>query len=178
MFSLFVLLTDSADSPRRSSYEPEISPAAIKRIIADAMADNNVTKEDIPNEPAFTTPAKARGSKRYFETKGFAWLNCPGGDNRWPSAHCWCFIDLKKQTICYRDPQDCKKCESEVDPEFTEESVERMAEYAVRGFLIKTGELHAVFNPRVDDDDMGTQRGPHDEERCGRCRRLGTSCWK
>jgi hypothetical protein len=142
------------------------------------MAEKDITRGEIPSEHQFTTPGNAKNSKRYFETKGFAWFKCPSRDNCWPSAHAWCFIDLKKQTICHRDPQDCRKCECEVDPEFTEESIEKMAEYATKRYLIKTGELEAVFNPRIGDDDRETQGGPHDEERCGKCRRLGRSCWK
>ena len=159
-------------------YEPEASPGIVKRIIKAAMDKKGVYKEKIPQERAFTSPKDARGSKRYFEVKGFAWFRCPGRDNRWPSAHSWCFIDLKTQTICYRDTQDCRKCESEADPEFTEESLERMAEYAVKRYLIKTGELDSVFNPSIGDSDRETQGGPHDEDRCSRCRRLGGSCWK
>ena len=143
------------------------------------MAEKGVRTEHIPNERPFRSPEDAgRHSKRYFEVKGFAWYCCPTRDNRWPSAHSWCCLDLKKQAICDRDAQDCRKCESEVNPEFTEESLERMAEYAVKRYLIKTGELHAVFNPKLDDGDRETQGGPHDEERCGKCKRLGRSCWK
>ena len=74
--------------------------------------------------------------------------------------------------------QDCRKCESEVDPEFTEESLEDMSEYAVKRYRIKTGKLHAVFNPNISESDRWTKGEPHDEERCGRCKQLGRSCWK
>ena len=167
-----------ADSPRRSSYEPEVSPGAVKRIIKEAMDEKRVSKEEIPKERPFTTPGEStRGSKRYFEVKGFAWFSCIGRDNRWPSAHAWCCIDLKEQKICYRDPQNCRKCECEANPEFTEESIERMAEYAVKRYRIRTGDLEQVFNPSINEE-RETEGGPHDEERCGRCRRLGRSCWK
>ena len=166
------------DRPRRYSYEPEVSPDDVKRIIKAAMDKKGVTKEEIPKERPFTTPEEStRGSKRYFETKGFAWFSCPKKNNRWPSAHAWCCIDLKEQKICYRDPQDCRKCESKVDPEFTEESIKRMAEYAVKRYLIKTGNLEQVFNPSINTEGE-TEGGPHDEKRCGKCKRLGRSCWK
>ena len=163
---------------RRSSYKSEVSPGAVKRIIKAALDKKGVSREEIPKERPFLTPERStRGSKRYFEVKGFAWFSCTGRDNRWPSAHSWCCIDLKKQEICYRDQQGCKKCESNVDPEFPEDSIKRMAEYAVRQYLFRTGALKRVFNPKINEE-METESGPHDEERCGRCKRLGRSCWK
>ena len=141
------------------------------------MAKENVKEKDIPQEGPFTSPKHHSSSKRYFETKGFAWFSCPKKHHRWPSAQSWCFIDLKTQTICYRDRQKCKKCESESAPEFTEESIERMAAYVVKKFLIKMKRLHPVYSGSSTDTAQ-TQGGPHDEVRCGKCRRLGRSCWK
>lgn len=155
--------------------EREISHAAIQEIIERAMAEKGVTKQEIPIESPFTTPESARHSKRYFETKGFAWFSCPGNCHRWSSAHSWCFIDLKKQTICYRDAQNCRKCESVAEPEFTEESVERMTEYAVMRYLIKIGTLYAVSNPNMGKNV--TKGRLHDATLCEMCKRLGRSCW-
>jgi len=164
----------------RSSYEPEPSRAEIKSIILEVMGEENVTPSQVPNEGGFSMD-KADYSKRYFETKGFAWFCCPRKHNRWPSAHSWCYMDLKKQEICYRDQQKCRKdsCETEVQPGFTEESVEKMARYAVKQFLIRTGRRPRGRRvPRGDDGDMKTDGGPHDQSRCGKCQRLGRSCWQ
>ena len=136
------------------------------------MVENGVSKEDIPGERQFTSPRDTRGSKRYFDVKGFAWYTCPEDGKRWASSHSWGIIDLKKQELCYDYTQDCNQCESEVHPEFTEESIERMAQYAVRQYLIRTGEIDTVFKPHIDDID----KGPHDEERCGKCLALGYNC--
>ncbi len=166
-------------SPRKS-YEAEPSSAEIKRIILEVMTEEGVLPSQVPNESGFSM-ASSSYSKRYFETKGFAWFPCPRNHNRWASAHAWCFLDLKKQEICYRDKQNCKKggCETAVNPGFTEESVTRMANYAVTQFLIRTGRRARVRrNVGGDDGLVQTEGGPHDQARCGRCRRLGHSCWQ
>lgn len=141
------------------------------------MEENEVKLRDIPEEEPFNLPENARHSKRYIEVKGFAWFGCRKKHHRWPSSHSWCFIDLKKQRICYRYKQKCKKCESYTAPEFTEESIERMVKFVLKKYLIKMKKLPSVFTPRSADTDQ-TQGGPHDERRCGKCMRLGRSCWK
>ena len=166
----------TADTHRRPKYKREISAAAIMKIIQDAMAEKNVIGGGIPKERPFTSPTGAQRSKRYLEVKGFAWFSCPKKHHRWPSAQAWCYVDLKNQSICYRDAQKCKKCNSKAMPQFSEGSIERMAEFVVRKFLIKTKMLRPVFHPRSDDLEE-TQGGPHDEQRCGKCKRLGRSCW-
>lgn len=167
----------AADSPKKlSKYAPEISAAAIRQIIMDAMAEKNIKQKDIP-EGVFISPRKTQNSKRYLEVKGFAWFSCPKQHHRWPSAQSWCFVDLKKQSIRYRDRQKCKKCNSEAAPEFSADSIEKMAEFVVRKYLIKTGKLRPVYHPHSAEWEE-TQGGPHDEGRCGKCRRLGRSCWK
>ena len=176
-----------AKPPLKSIYKPEISPAAIRAIIRRIMEEHKVKEQDIPDEGVYIPPHSPKSSKIYFEVKGFAWFTCPKKHwnpklhcetiKRWPSAHSWCFIDLKTQTICYRDKQQCKKCNSEAQPgpEFMEEVIERMATFAVRGYLIRTGRLKV---PQRSTDTNETEGGPHDEERCGKCKRLGRSCWK
>ena len=165
--------------PPRNQYEKEPSAAEIKEIILAVMAEERVLSSQVPNEGGFSV-ASASYSKRYFETKGFAWFSCPKQHNRWPSAHSWCFLDLKRQEICYRDKQNCRKdsCETPVNPGFTEEAVKKMAQYAVKQFLIRTGRMTRTPREGRDDGGLGTEGGPHEEERCGRCRRLGRSCWK
>ena len=164
-------------APHRSSYEPEPSASDIQSIILKVMTAEGVYPSQIPNEMGFSV-ACASNSKRYFETKGFAWFCCPKNHNRWPSAHSWCFLDLKKQVICYRDTQQCRKnqCETPVNPGFTAEAVEKMAKYAVNQFLIRTKRM--VRSPKFGGDDGGmmTDGGPHDQARCGKCLRLGRSC--
>ena len=141
------------------------------------MKKNGVNKDNIPREKEFHSPKDTRGSKRYYDVKGFAWYTCPEDGKRWASAQSWGIMDLRNQEICYVYSQDCNRCESEADPDFTDESIKRMAEYAVRQYLIRTGEIDAVFEPRLDDEDDGHEsKGPHDEERCGKCKALGRNC--
>ncbi len=105
------------------------------------MDRNNVRAEQVPEETKFTYPKNHRNSFRYFLTKGFAWFTCKkhDSDRHWPSAHAWCFIDLKEQKICYRYSQKCKKdnAKAKPGPEFIEDALQKMAEWVVKGFLIK-----------------------------------------
>ena len=180
-----LFLTDVPEETSRSGYQPEISPDDIKDIIKEAMHAEGITRRDVPREWEFTSPKDVKDkSKRFFEVKGFAWFACPKRHKYWhkrhkywPSAHSWCFMDLKTRTICYRDKQKCKKCESKASPEFMEDALEIMAEYAVESFLIRTGRKQLDKDPKSTDTKK-TNGGPHDEERCGRCRRLKRSCWK
>lgn len=159
----------------RPDYEPEISPRDIKTIIQEAMDDEDITTDEIPWEHRFTSPRNARNSERFFEVRGFAWYCCPEKDRSWPSAHSWCFIDLKKQKICYRYKQGCKKCECKAKPQFTEPAITRMARHVVKRYLIKIGELE--IPPPADTDSKMTKGGPHDQQRCSKCKALGHSCW-
>ena len=140
------------------------------------MEENGINKKDIPEETPFTLSLDLYRSERYYEVKGFAWFSCPEKDKGWPSAHSWCVIDLKKQIICFSYTQDCNRCESEANPKFPDESLEKMAQYAVKKYKIKTGELAAVFNPRIEETRGDPERGPHDEMRCSKCRALGYTC--
>jgi len=173
----------------RPTYEPEVSAADIRSIIKDEMRKQNVSAEDIRKETevevAFIGPDHHRGSKRYFEAEGFAWFNCfkvakHNRVKRWASAHAWCFIDLKELQICYRYKQECNKCNLAADkgPEFTRYALNKMARYAVRGFLIRTGRIQVKRKSPVEDKDEESGDGPHDEERCEKCRRMGRPCWK
>ena len=153
------------------------------------MQKYNVKEQDIPDEGVYEPPYYPKRSLRYIEVKGFAWFTCKCPKThynpkqkhttikRWPSAHSWCFIDLKKQKICYRDTQKCNKCNSiaKPGPEFTEEAIEKMAEFVVKGYLIRTDRME--YTPR-STDTVETEGAPHDETRCGKCRRIGKSCWK
>jgi len=168
--------------PRSGGYKPEPSKAEIREIIRSVMEEEDIYYYDIPKEEQPFHPSMAtKHSFRYYSTKGFAWFCCPTGHHRWPSAHSWCYLDLRKQRICsYRYQQKCKKCDKSVDPEFSVEAVESMARYAVLQFQIRTGQKKRV--PRVprsfDGDGRMTNNKPHHEDKCAKCQELGRSCWK
>ena len=160
-----------------------MSRSVVKEIIKDLMDEYDIKAKRIPYEyHPFRTPQQARGSRRYYEVRGFAWFHCPLKHHSWASAHSWCFIDLKTQTICYKDKQNCKKCESRANPQFTEESVEIMADIVIERYLRSIGKWYSPSGSSDNDSDSDggsvqrTSRGPHDQERCGKCRRLGRRC--
>ncbi len=120
-------------------------------------------------------PEEVPAKYAVHDTKGFAWFRCPSRDNGWPSAHAWCTMNLRNQTIYDYFSQDCRKCESSVNPRFTTEGIEKMAEYAVMRCLRPMGRM-AGRAPTREDTEM--QGGPHQENRCGKCKALKRSCWK
>ena len=106
----------------------------------------------------------------------------PSSNHRWSSAHSWCYIDLKQQRICYRDEQKCRKndCEMPVSPEFSEAEIEKMAEYAVSQFFMRLGRKKGRRGGGWRgwaETFTGANDKPHDQKRCGRCKRLGRKCW-
>ena len=135
------------------------------------MAKKGVKEEDIPRENPFTSPDNAQDSVRYIEVKGFAWFHCKK-NHEWASPHSWCFVDLKTQTICYRDTQQCRECSAKTAPEFTQESLEKMAEFVVQKFLVKTKKIRSVCRHKI-----AALRGGHIQQNCGKCKRLGRGCW-
>lgn len=163
---------------------------SVREIIRDSMDYYDVKANKIAYESyPLRTPRQADGSRRYFEVKGFAWFNCPLQHHSWPSAHSWCIIDLKTQTICYRYKQTCKKCERTAHPQFTEESIEQMADYVVESYLRRIGRWESPSTFSDDDDSSSvysddasdsdepvTKGGPHHEDRCGKCKHLGRRC--
>lgn len=163
----------------KTKCKPEIADIDIKEVIQEAMAENGVKEDDIPDEwgGSFSEYnlywAHYADSKRYVEVKGFAQFHCPNKHHRWPSPHSWCLIDLKNQLICHRDGQNCRKCGTEVMPEFPKESLEAMAKQAARRHLERTGKLQPAQKTPEE-----IQSGPHDARRCGKCRREGSICWK
>ena len=168
---------DSAPPRLLSDYVPEPPVAKIKEAILKVMKQENVHPDDIPPEPAPQFPADVSHSKRYFNTKGCAWFSCPQKHHRWPSAHGWCYLDLKKQEIRFRFKQKCKKCDQEAPPEFSLEAVKIMATYAVKQYLKRIGKkvegsAATREGPVIEDGK------PHDEARCGMCQHQGRSCWK
>ena len=158
-------------------------------VIARVMKEKGVSARLVPREPK-TNPDSVDAvaiSRRYFRVKGFARFQRhqkPRGGHcgrTWPSAHAWCIMDLKEQGIILKFGQDCQKCEGMVFPEFDEEALERMADYAVDSYLRKIGALPRQHEP-LDMSDLGDAledgKPPHDEKRCHMCQSLGRSCWK
>ncbi len=156
-----------------------------KRCIADVMNEKGVDVSEIPEETPFDLARLSaiwKTSRRFFMCRADAKFNSHDGCSRhWGSARAWCIIDLKRQAIIYRFKQDCQKCEGGVSPEYDEEAVRRMAEYAVESFLRRSGRVRRdPFDFRDMEDaldlDGATNSGPHDEARCDVCRILGHSC--
>ena len=134
------------------------------------MDERSVQKRKVPFEKPFNHKIldQYKGSRRYFEVKGFAWFACPDCDKKpWPSAHAWCFIDLKMQKICFRYKQYCKNCENRVRPKFTQEALQKMAAHVVKWYLIKIGKIKRMYKPSTETD--WTEGGRHDEKRCEKC---------
>ncbi len=154
-----------------SSIEP--SPETIKEIILDAMEKEGVLPSDIPKEKSFYEGLNIRGSKRYFEKHGVGHYDCDEEDNDWNSVFSWCIIDLKKQKICYRYYEQCKKCETKAWPQFSYETIEKLAHLTVESFLFRTGRKE---RPERQGDPIRRIRGPHDEERCEKCIETGQRC--
>lgn len=139
-------------------------------IISEVMEDNGLRPEDIP------------GYHRFWRCKGFASFDSHFGcSRRWKSAHAWCKIDLRDQIISEKYTQGCQKCNREATPDFDDEAIRRMAEYAVNQCLIKLGRRERPQRDPFNFDDLHDaldDKGPHDEARCQMCKELGRSCWK
>ena len=145
--------------------------------IADAMEDEGVLPAHIRSEPGFRLDTLSR-SLSYYRVKGFARFRC-GCGRTWTSAHSWCILDLKTQSVIHTFGQTCQSCEREAEPRFDKESMERMAFYAVQRYLVKTGKrVRLVNEPLEAAPQAPDSRGPHDEGRCAMCKALGRSCWK
>ena len=163
---------------------PETYNAMHRRVIQSAMDGEDIDQSEIPIERTFdinNMQDVLRGrSLRCHRTKGFARFRCACGRS-WVSAHAWCVLDLRKQSLAHKFKQECQTCDDGGRPMFDEESMNRMALYAVDRYLIKTGRLQRP--PRNDEEDRDAaerdeDEKPHDEERCDMCRRIGGSCWK
>ncbi len=181
--------SDSTDFGFRPSlpYIPEPSDEEVTEIIQKVSTENGIQPFRLPKEPGSHPPEVSNTSKRYFETKALGWFCCPKKHHRWSSAHAWCYIDLKKQTICYRDVQKCRKddCDTPVAPEFSETQIERMAEYATSQFFMRISRKRKGGRGRgrgrwrgLSETVSGVNEMPHDQRRCGKCNRLGRKCWE
>ena len=154
--------SDESEESVSDGYQEE-SSSRIKEIICEVLRENGVN----PNNVKYQYRRDA---------KGFAWFNCPRRHHNWPSVHAWCVIDLYNQSITSPYEQDCKKCNSSAYPKFKPDMIRKMVLYVVNCYLVKIGKRQYVSS--TDIEKPGNQKGPHDEERCGKCRRLGRSCWK
>ena len=155
-------------------------------VIAEVMSENDIDPLDVshakdrgPFDP--DNPQSIRGSQRFILVRGYAWHRqheSPTGCSRWwASAHSWCVIDLKKQKIIHGYGQYCKKCGGKSTPSFEEEAKRRMAEYACRTHLYRTGRLRGGHRSFPNMTDLsGVREGHHDMLRCDMCKLLGHSC--
>ena len=155
-------------------------------VIARVMEKKGVLSHRIYEEPGtdLDNLDAVKRSRRYFRVKGSAWFeheDPEGGtcSRTWRSAHAWCIMDLKEQEIAQTFGQECQQCEEMVYPDFDEDALERMADYATDSYLRKIGELPWQPKSRdMSDDDEHEDSKPHDEQRCELCQMLGGSCWK
>lgn len=158
----------------RDKFDLEVPRDIVKAIILDAMKNKGIDPGCIPTEKCFNWNKRRQKSKRFIETKGYAWFKCHR-QHKWSSAHAWAIIDLKTQTLYYRYKQDCKKCNQSGFPNFTEDSLEVMSAYAVDEFLYR---MRWQERPKKVMITRRTRRRPHDRKRCGKCKYLKRRCFK
>lgn len=147
-------------------------------IFQDVMARNKISPGLVPAENAFNFSRRKKievSSERYFVIKGFATFSCPK-HRVWPSAHAWCFIDLKTQSLRHRYKQRCKKCNYSAKPIFAEEAFENMMQKAVNKFLRRRGLKKRI--KRLKNMRRTTHKIPHDTIRCERCKDKRSNCSK
>ena len=116
------------------SDEPETTDAMYKRVIQSTMDEEDIDPYEIEIETTLDINHMKnvlRGlSLRYHRTKDVARFRCACGHS-WISTHAWCVLDLRIQSLAHKFGQKCKKCESEATPVFDEDSMKRMARYAI-----------------------------------------------
>ena len=155
---------------------------ATNAIIQEVMAEHEINPDNVPSEPHirdFTVPSNISGSKRYFNTKGFALFHPHPNTERkdaWGSPHSWSVMDLKRQTFQHHFRQGCKRCDNKIKPHYDNETIRKMAEWACREYEIRMGIIERPVSDMRDESDRHSN-GPHDQSRCGMCQVLGRSCW-
>lgn len=145
-------------------------------IFQEVMIKNKIFPDLVPAETPFNYSRRRqieKSSKRYFVVKGFAKFSCPK-HRVWPSAHAWCFIDLKTQSIRHRYRQVCKKCKYSAPPMFDKESLASMAQKGVNDYLSRKG---LKKRPRKVKSVRMTHKTPHDRKRCFCCKDKGKKCF-
>ena len=157
---------------------------SVEGIISAEMNKNGINPSDVPNDfwIDITKIKEVDKSKRYFRCWGFASFDkhkSPTKSNckrTWKSQRAWCVLDLKEQCIAHRLYQECQNCNEESFPWFDAAAIKRMAEYAVKRYLISVGKRK---RDKRDTDDKNPQFGPpHIEAKCEVCKQLGHSCLK
>ena len=157
-------------------------------IIEKTLIAHEVEQKDIPFERKFQ--AKERWtclhkgkSLRYFRVKGAGWYHChckqdqKGEPHSWASPHSWCIIDLYQHKIRYSWHESCQYCEKRQLPRFPLESINVMAEYAVKQYLKRLQGEDSSNCDSEEENEEDTNRGPHQTTRCGMCRDLKRPCW-
>ena len=171
---------------------PAIEPHSV---IVQVMEENGLTLEEIPDE---TTPDEPnyfdpqtfkensvlvklrKQSERYFHTKAFAKFECEDCGREWPSARGWSIMDLLEQNICVLFDQECgkKKCQkikAKAVPVYDDESMRRMAEFAVKKCLFRLYPEKYPSDP-TRKDGLKKTSGAHHQDKCGACKSLGFNC--
>ena len=138
---------------------------------------------------------KKRKSCRYFLSKSPGGFRCGRKhegpcqpscshpcDHGWSSGQTWCIVDLKKLRILKPFRQECKRHDDDdVDydkeeytsiPLYGKETVKKIAEWAVKRYLINTGRLANQSEPA-----RGFKKTPaHCQALCDMCKKLNRRC--
>ncbi len=161
--------------------EYKLKPEEIPYEVSDEFSDK------VPDEPSFdpkTFKEKSvlvklrRESKRYFHTRAYAEFQCEDCNREWPSARGWSITDLKKQNLCMLFKQDCGNwdCdEGTAEPVYDDESMIRMAEFAVKKCLFRLYPDDYDSDPTRSDGSKSTS-GAHHEDECDVCKILEHNC--
>ena len=116
-----------------SNVEP--SSETVTRIILEAMSAKELSPCDIPTENKFNLSIVNPYSLRYFTAQHLERLYCPHCKISYNSiVHC--YIDLKMQGICHRFNKECKQCKQEINPQFSQETIENMAVTSINKHFI------------------------------------------
>ena len=174
---------------------PSVGPHPV---IEQVMEEYGLTPEEIPeevpsdddsDEPTFDPKSfkensvlmkLRKKSKRYFHTRAFAEFDCENCDRHWPSARGWSVMDLKDRNLCVLFDQDCakKKCmriKAKAEPVYEDESMRRMAEFAVKKCLFRLYPAKFKSDP-TRNDGLKKTSGAHHEDKCQACKSLGFNC--
>lgn len=160
----------------------EAADGAVYEAIQKAMTEKGITTDEIPRENQVNDPSipdSINRSKRYFRVRGFARFREHDGCRRtWASVNGWAVMDLKQQVLCYRYSEECRSCKGSSQPNFDNEALAKMANWATDKYLERCGRLRrSPLDMSAMQDSLPT-RGPHDMDRCEMCRRLGRECWQ
>ncbi len=163
---------------------PSVGPHPV---IEQVMEEYDLIPEEIPEEPNFdpvyfkdkrVLQKLRKRSMRYFHTRAFAEFQCEDCNRGWPSARGWSVMDLLEQNICVLFDQECgnRKCYGGIaEPMYNDESMRRMAEFAVETCLRRLYPDDCEYDPTRNDGSKKTS-GAHHEDKCDVCKILGHNC--